>query len=237
MRCYRVHPVDAEEAAMDEHERTVRAARQVDIRIGFYIHFVVFLLVCVGLVAVNWLTTPEIWWAQWPFLVWGIGVLGHALCAFTGGGLNFISRWRLRKIRQLTHPENAAVVGIRQGGGAGKTIGVLLLGIVIGGAAGGGYMFTLLQGARENTRTLAASSDALNKSFKEQEALLKQVTSDKSTLEGTVKETEEQLRQAQTAKQSAEQALQKARNDLADALSAKEAVERALAEAKKGTSQ
>jgi hypothetical protein len=71
--------VDAEEAAIDEHERTVRAARQVDIRIGFYIHFAVFLLVCIGLVAVNWLMTPEVWWAQWPFLAWGIGVLGHAL--------------------------------------------------------------------------------------------------------------------------------------------------------------
>jgi hypothetical protein len=225
-----------EEAAMDEHERTVRAARQVDIRIGFYIHFVVFLLVCAGLVAVNWLTTPEIWWAQWPFLGWGIGVLGHALCAFTGGGPNFISEWRLRKIRELSHPE-AVAIGSRRHGSAAKTIGILLLGIVIGCAAGGGYTFTLLQRAREDTRTLAASHDALDKSFKEQEARLKQATGEKSTLEGTVKETEEQLRQVQTGKQSAEQALQKARDELAAAQSAREAAERALAEAKKGTSQ
>src|SRR5215468_5437171 len=163
-------------AAMDEHGRTVRAARQVDVRIGFYIHFWVFLLVCAGLVAVNWLATPEIWWAQWPFLGWGIGVLGHALCAF-GGGPNFINRWRLRKIRELTHPEAAAA---RSGSGAGKTIATLLLGILIGCAAGGGYMYTLLQDARENARTLQASRDELAKSLKDEEARLKQVTSEKS---------------------------------------------------------
>jgi 2TM domain len=225
-----------EQAVMDEHERTVRAARQVDIRIGFYIHFVVFLLVCAGLVAVNWLTTPEIWWAQWPFLGWGIAVLGHALCAFTGGGPNFISRWRLRKIRELSHPD-AVAIGSRRHGSTGKAIGMLLLGILIGCAAAGGYMSTLLQRARDDTRTLAASQDTLDRFFKEQEARLKQMTGEKSTLEGTVKEAEEQLRQIQTAKQSVEQALQKARDELAAAQSAKEAAERALAEAKKGTSQ
>jgi len=36
----------------------------VDLKIGFYIHFLVFLVVCAGLVVVNWLTTPEIWWPQ-----------------------------------------------------------------------------------------------------------------------------------------------------------------------------
>ena len=120
---------------MDEHERTMRAAQQLDVRIGFYIHFLVFLLVCAGLVVVNWLTTPEIWWTQWPFLGWGIGVLGHALCAF-GSGPNFISQWRLRKIRDLAHPE-AAATKLRSSGAAG-TIGILLLGILIGSVGLGG---------------------------------------------------------------------------------------------------
>jgi hypothetical protein len=131
---------------MDEHEMTVRAARQVDIRIGFYIQFVVFLLVCTGLVVVNWLTTPETWWVQWPFLGWGIGVFGHALCAFTSGGPNFISQWRLRKIRELTHPE-AGSPGNRPADSASKTLGILLIGIIIACAAGGGYMFMVLRKA------------------------------------------------------------------------------------------
>jgi hypothetical protein len=61
---------------MDEHERTIRAARQVDLRIGFYVHFALFLLVCTGLIIVNWWATPQIWWAQWPLVGWGIGVWG-----------------------------------------------------------------------------------------------------------------------------------------------------------------
>ena len=48
---------------MDEHERIVKAAQEVDKMIGFYVHFVVFLLVCGGLAAVNWFATPEVWWA------------------------------------------------------------------------------------------------------------------------------------------------------------------------------
>jgi hypothetical protein len=226
-----------EEAAMDEHERTVKAAQQVNLRIGFYVHFVVFLLVCGGLVVANWLATPEIWWAQWPFLGWGIGVLGHALCAFGfGSGPSFITRWRLRKIRELTHPETAAAPS-GSGSGAGKVIATLLLGILIGCAAGGGYMYTLLRDARDNARTLQASRDELDKSLKDEEARLKQVTSEKSSLEGTVKETKDQLGQLQSLKRAAEQALQKARDELVEAQSVREAAERALAEAKKGASQ
>jgi hypothetical protein len=220
------------EAAMDEHERMVRAARQVDVRIGFYIHLLIFILVCTGLAVVNWLVTPEIRWAQWPFLGWGIGVLGHALCTF-GSGPKFMSRWRLRKIRELTHPETggSATSG---GGSAAKTIGILLLGVLIGCAAGGGYMYTVLEDARTNALSLEASRDALDKSFKEQEARLKQMSAEKSALEGTIKETKDQLGQLQSSKHSAEQALQKAKDELADAQAAREAAERALAEAKKG---
>ena len=226
--------VKIEETAMDEHERTVRAARQVDVRMGFYIHFWVFLLVCAGLLVVNWLTTPEIWWAQWPFLGWGIGVLGHALCAF-GNGPNFISRWRLRKIRELTHPE--ADAANRHRGGAVRTIGMLVLGILIGSGGLGGYMYTLLQDAREKARNVEASRDALDKSLKEQEARLKQLSTEKTALEGTVKGTNDQLGQVLSSKQAAEQALQKARDELAQTQSAREAAERALGEAKKGASQ
>jgi hypothetical protein len=53
---------------MEEHERTAKAAQQVDKMIGFYVHLVVFLLVCAALAGVNWFATPEVWWAIWPFL-------------------------------------------------------------------------------------------------------------------------------------------------------------------------
>ena len=85
---------------MNEHEKAARAAQKVEAITGFYIHLVVFVLVIALLVVVNWATDPEIWWVQWPFLGWGIGVLAHALAVF-GTTPSFIVNWQLRKIKQL----------------------------------------------------------------------------------------------------------------------------------------
>jgi hypothetical protein len=62
--------------------------------------------------------------------------------------------------------------------GASKTIGTLLLGTLIGGGALGGYMYMLLSDARENTRIVEASRDALDKSLKEQDELRKQLSTE-----------------------------------------------------------
>jgi hypothetical protein len=85
---------------MDEHEKAARAAKQVEALTGFYIHLIVFVLVIAVLLVVNWLATPDIWWVQWPFLGWGIGVVAHALVVY-GSMPNFITRWQLRKIKEL----------------------------------------------------------------------------------------------------------------------------------------
>jgi hypothetical protein len=85
---------------VDEHEKTMKAAKQVEAITGFYIHLVVFVLVMAILLAGNWLATPDVWWVQWPFLGWGIGVLAHALIVF-GSMPSFITRWQLRKIKDL----------------------------------------------------------------------------------------------------------------------------------------
>ncbi len=218
---------------MDEHERIAKAAQQVDKRIGFYVHSVVFLLVCGGLAAVNLFATPEVWWAQWPFLGWGVAVVFHGLCAF-GNGPNVVAGWRLRKIRELSTPEGAVGVS-RAATTSTRILGVLLLGILIGGAAGGGYMYTLLWDARETARRAQASRDAFEKTAKEQDAQLKQVSAEKSSLEAAVKETKDQLGQAEASKQAAEQTLREARDQLTQAQAARDAAERALAEAKKGS--
>ena len=91
---------------MDERQKLVRARQQVNALLGFYIHLAVFvatmaLLLASNLALYHWADSP--WWVQWPFLVWGIFVLAHALVVFrrpsTGPG--FIKRWRLRKIQEL----------------------------------------------------------------------------------------------------------------------------------------
>jgi 2TM domain len=220
---------------MDEHERTVKAAQQVDKMIGFYVHLVVFLLVCSGLAAVNWFATPQVWWAQWPFLGWGVAVVFHALCAF-GGGPNFVAGWRLRKIRKLTDPAAASGAG-RGGSTAMRTVGSLVLGIVVGCAAGGGYMYILLQDAQQKVASTEIARDQLGKTVKSQEEKIREISAEKSSVEGAVRETKAEVGQLQSAKQAAEQALKGARDELAQAQSARDAAERALAEAKKGTPQ
>jgi 2TM domain-containing protein len=219
---------------MNEHERTLKAARQVEVMTGFYIHLVVFLLVCLGLLIVNWLATPEIWWAQWPFLGWGIGVVAHFLCAF--GGPNPITNWRLQKIRELSDPARPPTAG-RDGSPAMKTIGLVVLGLLIGSAAGGGYMYKQSQQVHEEARSAETSRLALDRIAKEQEAQLQQLSSEKSSLEGTIKEAKDQLGQLQAAKQATDQALKEARDQLTQAEAARDAAERALTEAKKERSQ
>ena len=89
---------------MNEHEKAAKAAQQVEAITGFYIHLVVFVLVMALLVVINWLATPELLWAQWPFLGWGIGVVAHYLLVFGGASssmTSWITNWQLRKIKQL----------------------------------------------------------------------------------------------------------------------------------------
>jgi 2TM domain len=85
---------------MNEHEKTAKAARRVEVITGFYIHLLVFVIVIVALLLTNWLASPELWWVQWPLLGWGIGVAAHALAVF-GRLPTFVTRWQLRKIKEL----------------------------------------------------------------------------------------------------------------------------------------
>ena len=89
---------------MNEHEKAAKAAQQVEALTGFYVHFFIFLLVIALLLAVNWFATPDVWWVQWVILGWGIGVLAHGLFVFgtsSRSSGNWITRWQLRKIKEL----------------------------------------------------------------------------------------------------------------------------------------
>jgi hypothetical protein len=84
---------------MDEQEKSRRAKRQVAAIKGFYIHLTVFVLVMALLLFIN-ATTSTVWWVQWPFLGWGIGILGHAFAVF-GRTPGRIARWEERKVQEL----------------------------------------------------------------------------------------------------------------------------------------
>lgn len=74
---------------MEDQDAYERAKKKVDAKIGFYIHFTVYVGVNLLLVVINLATLPEPrkgffqdFWFYWPLLGWGIGIVFHALAAF-----------------------------------------------------------------------------------------------------------------------------------------------------------
>jgi len=51
-------------------------------RRGFFVHLVVYVLVGAMLVVVSSQTSPDYFWAKWPLIGWGIGLLTHAMRSF-----------------------------------------------------------------------------------------------------------------------------------------------------------
>ncbi len=85
---------------MDEQKKLALAKRQVAKITAFYIHLAAFVLVMTALFVANLILSPNLWFVEWPFPVWGAGLLAHGLCAF-GRMPRLISNWRQRKIKEI----------------------------------------------------------------------------------------------------------------------------------------
>jgi hypothetical protein len=70
---------------MKEQKTYDAAKRTVEVKIGFYIHLVVYVAVNILLVAINLKTTPEHYWFLWPLFGWGLGIFFHALGVYVFG--------------------------------------------------------------------------------------------------------------------------------------------------------
>lgn len=66
---------------MSDNLRT-RAEERVDKKIRFYRSFAVYVIVNALLFIINWVYTPEFWWAAFPLAFWGIGIFAKFLNAF-----------------------------------------------------------------------------------------------------------------------------------------------------------
>ncbi|MGZ5204688.1 MAG: 2TM domain-containing protein, partial [Caldimonas sp.] len=65
----------------DEDKLMRRARRRVGIKLGFYIHLLVFVLVNLGLFALNAYTGGQRW-AVFPLAGWGLGLAIHGIVTF-----------------------------------------------------------------------------------------------------------------------------------------------------------
>jgi len=71
------------------HDIEAQARRRVRRKLGFGIHALVFVLVNLGLFAIN-ATTGEPHWARFPLMGWGLGLAIHGIVTFValqGDGL------------------------------------------------------------------------------------------------------------------------------------------------------
>jgi len=87
-----------------DQELEARARKRVEELKGFYSHAMIYLLVNLGLMALNLLTSPNYFWFVWPMLGWGIGLAVHAFSVFGAG--RFSGRdWEERKVREFMEQE------------------------------------------------------------------------------------------------------------------------------------
>ncbi len=82
---------------MENNEMYRKAEARVKEKMDFYIHFAVYCVVMALLVFINVTTSPEYFWAKWPLLGWGIGVLFHGLNTFLLNGNSSIKKRMIEK--------------------------------------------------------------------------------------------------------------------------------------------
>jgi hypothetical protein len=88
-----------------ELDRYKKAQARVEEIKGFYIHVTIYVIVNLGLVLINVLSTPEKLWFYWPLIGWGIGLVIHAVTVF--GLQGFLGQeWEEKKIKQFMEKED-----------------------------------------------------------------------------------------------------------------------------------
>jgi hypothetical protein len=92
------------ENSNQNEERYYKAKKRVEEIKGFYGNLVAYVVVSIGLVVINLLTSPKHLWFYWPMLGWGIGVVFHGMKVFNY--MPFIGKdWEAKKIKELMDKE------------------------------------------------------------------------------------------------------------------------------------
>ncbi len=77
-----------------------KASKRVEQLKSFYGNLISYCIFIPFLFFINWQTSPSYWWAFWPMLGWGIGVLAHGISTFGIG-----SDWEEKQIRKYMEKE------------------------------------------------------------------------------------------------------------------------------------
>tara|TARA_R110000868_G_scaffold51116_12_gene162431 strand:+ start:2637 stop:2960 length:324 start_codon:yes stop_codon:yes gene_type:complete len=85
-------------------ERYFKAKKEVDKIKGFYGNLVSYIIVNIGLLILNLVTSPDYLWFFWPLLGWGVGVFFHGMKVFNY--MPFLGKdWEEQKIKEFMEKE------------------------------------------------------------------------------------------------------------------------------------
>jgi hypothetical protein len=85
-------------------DRYFKAKKRVEEIKGFYGNLIAYVVVNIGLLAINLLTSPNYLWFFWPLLGWGIGVFFHGMKVFNY--MPFLGKdWEEKKIKEFMEKE------------------------------------------------------------------------------------------------------------------------------------
>ena len=82
---------------MENKKNYKKAKKRVEVKIGFFIHLLVYLLVNTMLIAINLSTSSDHIWTAGPLLGWGIGLFFHGVGVFLFSGLTQVKENMIQK--------------------------------------------------------------------------------------------------------------------------------------------
>ncbi|MDI5887843.1 2TM domain-containing protein [Flavobacterium sp. LB2P84] len=93
------------ENTYQNEERYFKAKKQVEEIKSFYGNLIAYIVINIGLMILNLVTSPNHLWFFWPLIGWGLGVFFHGLKAFNFSP--FLGRdWEQQKIKEFMDKEN-----------------------------------------------------------------------------------------------------------------------------------
>ena len=82
-------------------EQYEKARKRVQELKGFYSNLITYIVINVGLMIINLVTSPGSLWFYWVSIFWGIAVVIHAVKIFILKGKFLGAEWEERKIREM----------------------------------------------------------------------------------------------------------------------------------------
>jgi hypothetical protein len=77
-----------EERERIEHRIRGKAKSRVRKKLGFYWHFLVFVLANAAMIAINLEHSPDYHWFVWPLAGWGAALVLHGFATFQGSAMS-----------------------------------------------------------------------------------------------------------------------------------------------------